>query len=144
MGELGLPVEFREFDVSTKSSALAAQALGCAVAEIAKSVVFRGRRPGVVVISGDRRVDPARVAAVVGAEVGKADAGYVRESTGYPIGGVPPFPHRAEVTVLPDASLRRFEWVWAAGGAPNAVFRVRSSDMLSTIGGGPVDVAEEA
>ena len=98
---LRLEVEFMEFDASTKSSALAAQALGCSVAEIAKSVVFKGRRTAVVVISGEKRVDPAKLWAHEGAPVAIATPDEVRETTGYPIGGVPPFPHSVDVRVLP-------------------------------------------
>ena len=138
---LGLDVEFRSFDSSTRSSALAAQALGCAVAEIAKSVVFKGRRALVVVISGDVRVDQSKLSAVEGCPVAMATPDEVREMTGYPVGGVPPFPHLPEVGVLVDSSVTRFERVWAAGGAPNAVFRLRTVDLLKTVGGSPVRVA---
>jgi len=138
---LGLEVEFREFEVSTKSSALAAQALGCSVAEIAKSVVFKGKRPVVVVISGDKRVDPSKLWSHEGAPVAIATPDEVREMTGYPIGGVPPFPHSGEVAVLVDSSVLRFDRVWAAGGAPNAVFNVKTVDLARTVGGRPVDLA---
>jgi len=137
----GLKVELREFDTSTKSSSLAAQALGCGVGEIAKSVVFQGETPIVVVISGDRRVDLQKLAHVVGSRVEMATPEFVREATGYPIGGVPPFPHNGGVRVLPDVSLTRFRWVWAAGGAPNVVFRVSTPQLFKTVGTGPVDVS---
>ena len=140
--DIGLDVQFRSFDVSTKSSALAAQALGCTVAEIAKSVVFRGKRAVVVVISGDRRVDQSRLSAVEGSPVAMATPSEVRGMTGYPIGGVPPFPHAPEVGVLVDSSVTRFDSVWAAGGAPNAVFRLKSKDLLRILGGSPVQVSE--
>ncbi|MDV3277361.1 MAG: YbaK/EbsC family protein [Nitrososphaerales archaeon] len=138
---LGIDVEFRELSMSTKSSALAAQALGCTVAEIAKSVVFKGRGTVVVVISGDRRVDAVKLSQLKGGDVAVATPDEVREETGYPIGGVPPFPHRKEITVLADSSLLRFEWVWTAGGAPNAVFRIRTEDLLKAVGGTSVAVA---
>lgn len=137
---LGLDVEFREFGVSTRSSVLAAQALGCSPAEIAKSVVFKGRGGLVVVISGDRRVDQSKLSSLKGAPVAIATPDEVREMTGYPIGGVPPFPHSKGVSVLVDSSVLRFEKVWAAGGAPNAVFCVNTADLVEAVGGEPVDL----
>lgn len=137
----GVRADMRELSSSTKSSALAAQALGCTVAEIAKSVVFVGPFPSVVVISGDKRVDSAALAKAVGGEVRMATPDEVRSLTGYPIGGVPPFPHGDGVRVLGDASVGRFRDVWAAGGAPNVVFRIESSELLRILGGTPCDVA---
>jgi prolyl-tRNA editing enzyme YbaK/EbsC (Cys-tRNA(Pro) deacylase) len=136
-----LEIDVREFDSSTKNSTLAAQALGCSVGEIAKSVVFRGKRVYVVVISGDRRVDVTKLGAVVGEHVRVATPVEVREGTGYPIGGVPPFPHRDGVTVLPDLSLARFSGVWAAAGAPNAVFRISPGDLFRIVGSHISDVS---
>ena len=134
-------VEVREFDVSTKNSALAAEALGCTIGEIAKSVVFRGERTFVVVLSGDKRVDSRKLAALVGSRVELATPEAVRSSTGYTIGGVPPFPHDKGVTVLADRSLSRFPAVWAAGGAPNVVFRMKTELLLRTIGTELADIS---
>jgi len=139
---LKLSADIRVFDTSTKNSALAAKALGCTVAEIAKSVVFRGRGAIVVVISGDKRVDTRKLSEVTREQVAVATPEEVRTLTGYPIGGVPPFPHADGVRVLCDESLRRFEHVWAAGGAPNAVFKIGSEELVGNVGGGTVDVAE--
>lgn len=141
LARTGAAFEIREFDESTKNSALAAQALGCTVAEIAKSVVFTGAKTAVVVTSGDRRVSLSKLANIVG-EVKMAKPDEVRERTGFPIGGVPPFPHVGGVAVLPDASLTRFQAVWAAAGAPNAVFRIASSDLVRIVGAGTYDVCE--
>jgi prolyl-tRNA editing enzyme YbaK/EbsC (Cys-tRNA(Pro) deacylase) len=141
IGKSGVTVEFREFGESTKNSELAAQALGCTVAEIAKSVVFVGKSASVVVISGDRRVDQAKLAALLGEDVRIARPDEVRETTGFPIGGVPPFPHKASVAVFPDASLMRFGRVWAASGTPNAVFKVGTKDLLRLVGTGPFDLS---
>ncbi|HKT22125.1 MAG TPA: YbaK/EbsC family protein [Nitrososphaerales archaeon] len=137
----GVGYEIREFGESTKSSALAAQVLGCTVAEIAKSVVFVGSGTAVVVASGDRRVSVPKLSAVMG-RVRIANAEEVREMTGFPIGGVPPFPHGEGVSVLPDVSLTRFRSVWAAAGAPNAVFRMESADVIRLVGAGPFDLCE--
>jgi prolyl-tRNA editing enzyme YbaK/EbsC (Cys-tRNA(Pro) deacylase) len=134
--------EFREFDESTKNSVLAAQALGCSIAEIAKSVVFVGEKTAVVIISGDKRVDGAKLAKVMGTELRVAKGDEVRDKTGFPIGGVPPFPHGEGIAVLVDASLTRFGRVWAAAGTPNSVFGIGTPDLFRLLGGKPVDVAE--
>lgn len=120
-------------DDSARTAAEAAAALGCQVAEIAKSVVFRRLDDDasvVVVTSGDRRVDPHKVGELVGA-VGRADADFVRSTTGYVIGGVPPVAHDGPTVVLVDRSLSRFERVWAAAGHPHAVFPL-SPEALAT------------
>ena len=137
----GASYQLREFDESTRSSALAAQVLGCTVAEIAKSIVFVGTRTAVAVVSGDRRVSVRKLSAVIG-EARMANPDEVREKTGFPIGGVPPFPHSEGVAVLPDVSLTRFEGVWAAAGAPNSVFRMAPPDILRLVGAGPFDLCE--
>ena len=142
LSKSGVRFELREFDQSTRNSALAAQALGCSVAEIAKSVVFVGEKVAVVIISGDRRVDRAKLASVMGTELQIAGPDEVRERTGFPIGGVPPFPHGKSVTVIADSSITRFGHVWAAAGTPNSVFRIGTSELLRLLGDAPVDVAE--
>ena len=131
----------RDFDASTKSSELAAKALGCTIAEIAKSVVFVGDETSVVIISGDKRVDVAKLEKAAGGKARKADADEVRDRTGYPIGGVPPFPHSSGVSVYLDSSLKRHKEVWAAAGSPNSVFRVSVEDLLKTAGKEAVDLA---
>lgn len=140
----GVDFEIREFDASTKSSALAARALGCTLGEIAKSVVFSGPGTAVVIVSGDRRVSPSALARLLGGEVRVATPGEVRERTGYPIGGVPPFPHGTGVRVFADVSLKRFPRVWAAAGAPNAVFRIGTEDLVRLVGRPVCDVSELA
>ena len=142
LSKSGAKYELREFGESTKNSALAAQVLGCSVAEIAKSIVFVGEKTAVVIISGDKRVDGARLANVVGAKLRVAKADEVRDRTGFPIGGVPPFPHREGIAVLIDTSLTRFARVWAAAGTPNSVFGIDTVDLFRLLGSKPVDVAE--
>jgi prolyl-tRNA editing enzyme YbaK/EbsC (Cys-tRNA(Pro) deacylase) len=140
----GLDAEIREFDTSTRNSLLAAQALGCSVAEIAKSVVFSGGGTLVVIVSGDRKVDTGKLAGITGSVVELATPEAVRENTGYPIGGVPPFPHNEGVRVIPDLSLTRFQSVWAAGGVPNVVFKMATDTMLRVLGVDPVDVSAQS
>jgi prolyl-tRNA editing enzyme YbaK/EbsC (Cys-tRNA(Pro) deacylase) len=142
LSKTGAKYELKEFDESTKNSALAAQALGCTVAEIAKGVVFVGAKTAVIIISGDKRVDGAKLAKAAGADLRIAKPDEVRERTGFPIGGVPPFPHEEGVTVFADESLCRFSHVWAAAGSPNSVFRIGTRDLLRLIASPAVDVAE--
>jgi len=142
LAKSGVAFEQRDFGESTKNSSLAALALGCTVAEIAKSVVFVGEKTSVVIISGDKRVDQSKLSKATGGTVRIAGPDEVRELTGFPIGGVPPFPHKEEVTVFPDRSLTRFGQVWAAAGTPNSVFRIGTDDLLRLIGRGPFELAE--
>jgi len=141
--ERGIEARVVTLDDSTKTSQMAADALGCTVAEIAKSIVFRGGDTAlVVVISGDRRVDTMKLSEAFGGGVSKADADWVREQTGYVIGGVPPFPHGEGVEVFLDSSLRRFEKVWAAAGDPNSVMHISAAEIEGVLGSKPVDVAQ--
>jgi prolyl-tRNA editing enzyme YbaK/EbsC (Cys-tRNA(Pro) deacylase) len=121
-----------EFEQATRTSAEAAAAIGCEVAEIAKSIVFRGAESGqavVVVASGSNRVSEAKVAAQVGEKLARADADFVREATGYAIGGVAPIGHAKPVKLLLDADLQRFSKVWAAGGTPYSVFPLTPEEL---------------
>ena len=143
MSEYGIEARSVTLGTSTRTSRMAADALGCTVPEIAKSIVFTdGERAYVVVISGDRRVDLGKLGAAVGAKVTVGDAVAVRRLTGYVIGGVPPFPHDDGVVVILDRSLERFRHVWAAGGAPNSVVRFSLEQLHGVLGPGTVDVAE--
>jgi prolyl-tRNA editing enzyme YbaK/EbsC (Cys-tRNA(Pro) deacylase) len=142
LDERGIEARIVTLNDSTRTSQLAAIALGCTVAEIAKSIAFRaGEGAVVVVISGDRRVDAIKVSTHLGVKVGNANATTVKELTGYTIGGVPPFPHDAGVRVLLDSSLTRFENVWAAAGTPNSVMNLRVEQLRDIVGGELVNVA---
>jgi prolyl-tRNA editing enzyme YbaK/EbsC (Cys-tRNA(Pro) deacylase) len=142
LAKSGKRFEIKDFAESTKSSAFAARVLGCTVAEIAKSVVFVGEMTAVVIISGDKRVNTSKLGNFLGGDVRMANPDEARESTGYPIGGVPPFPHSSGVVVLPEVSLTRFREVWAAAGAPNAVFKMEVPDLLNLVGQSPHDLSE--
>jgi len=140
--EKGIEARVVTLDESTRTSQLAADALGCTVAEIAKSIVFKaGEQAVVVVISGDMRVDAKKVGALLGTKVGNADADAVKVLTGYVIGGVPPFPHEPSVKVLLDGSLTRFEKIWAAAGTPNSVVNLTVAQLRGQVGDF-VDVAQ--
>ena len=128
----GIEATVVEFEQPTRTSADAAAAIGCTVAEIAKSVVFRGKASGqavVVVASGANRVSEEKVAAKVGEELARADADFVRASTGYVIGGVAPIGHSQPVKLLLDEDLRRFAKVWAAAGTPHSVFPLAPEEL---------------
>ena len=140
--EKGIDARIITLGDSTRTSQLAAEALGCTIAEIAKSVVFlHGDSSVIVVISGDKRVDMRKLFAFLGGKVGNADAETVREKTGYVIGGVPPFPHNPGVIVLLDSSLNRFDKVWAAAGTPNSVMRLSVRELADTVNRGFIDLA---
>jgi prolyl-tRNA editing enzyme YbaK/EbsC (Cys-tRNA(Pro) deacylase) len=125
------------FDASTRTSAEAAAAVGCSVGAIAKSLIFRvqgSERPVLAIASGAHRVDPARIA-MAGHAVSRADPDWVRAVTGFAIGGVAPIGHLVPPVVLLDDALWSFAEVWAAAGAPNAVFRT-TPDRLAKLTGG--------
>ena len=137
LAQHGLGLEVREFAASTRTAADAAAAIGCTVAQIAKSILFRAtksNRPVLVVASGVNRVDEKKVAALVGEPLGKADADFVRDRTGFVIGGVPPVGHAEKVTTFVDEDLLVLPELWAAAGTPNAVFRLTPADLVRITG----------
>ncbi len=126
-------------EVAARTAQEAADALGIALGQIAKSVVFRRKRDEaavLVVTSGDKRVDEHKVAAIVGS-VGRADAEFVKARTGFTIGGVAPIGHLEAPVLLIDRELFRFSEIWAAAGHPNGVFRL-SPHELAKLTGAPV------
>ena len=130
----GFPHEVVELESSTRTAAEAAQAIGCRVEQIVKSLVFRGRTSGapvLVIASGTNRVNERRIAEYLGEPIEKADANFVREQTGFAIGGVPPIGHRQRLTVFIDQDLLRYSEIWAAAGTPNAVFRLSPADLVA-------------
>jgi prolyl-tRNA editing enzyme YbaK/EbsC (Cys-tRNA(Pro) deacylase) len=130
-------------DRSARTAAEAADALGCEVGQIAKSLVFRGEhsgRPVLVVAEGTNRVDEEKVAALIGEPIGRADAAFVREKTGYAIGGVPPLGHTEPPVALVEEDLLRHPRVWAAAGHPNAVFGLDPQELPAMTGGRVADV----
>ena len=122
---------------SARTAAQAAAALGCEIAQIAKSLVFAAADGhGVLVItSGSNRVDETRIAALLGESIGKATAAQVREWTGYAIGGVPPVAHQTPLRTFLDADLAQYEQIWAAAGHPHSVFPLTFTDLVRWTGG---------
>lgn len=142
----GLAAEIREFDASTRTSADAAAAIGCAVEQIAKSLIFKGVESGqaiLIVASGGNRVDEKKAASALGEKIGKADADFVRAETGFAIGGVAPIAHAKPTRVLIDRDLLIYAEIWAAAGAPNAVFRLTPADLIRLTGGHVADVKKD-
>ena len=140
---LGLALEVVELPASTRTAQEAAQAVGCTVGQIVKSLVFRALqsdRPVLVETSGLNRVDETRLAALLGEPVGKADADFVRQRTGFVIGGVPPLGHAEALPTFIDQDLLQYQEIWAAAGTPNAVFRLTPAELLQMTGGQVVAV----
>jgi prolyl-tRNA editing enzyme YbaK/EbsC (Cys-tRNA(Pro) deacylase) len=141
---LGHPHAPQFLDTAARTSQEAADALGVAVGQIAKSVVFRRKSDEVavlVVTSGDRRVDETKVAQIVGA-IGRADAEFVKAATGFTIGGVSPLAHATPVVTLIDRELFRFDQVWAAAGHPHGVFPMSPAELEKLTGAPVHDVVQ--
>ncbi len=136
----------RAFPEGTRSAAEAAAAIGCDVAEIAKSVVLRdaGGRAVIVVASGANRVDARKVAALVGLQVKRADVEFVRAATGFAIGGVSPLGLAGGATLLFDEDLLRFATIWPAAGSPNHVFSTTPAELLRLTGARTADIKEDS
>ncbi len=138
LGARGFSFEIQELDQSTRTAAEAATAIGCEVAQIAKSVLFRARDSGravLVIASGVNRVDEKAVAALLSEKLDKADADFVRRETGFAIGGVPPVGHDKPVVTFIDEDILAFDEIWAAAGTPFAVFRLDPHSLAALTGG---------
>ena len=141
----GSPAEVVELAGAATTAALAAEALGVQVGQIANSlVVLADAAPFMVLTSGANRVDLNKVAAVLGAaKVGRADAETVRAATGFTIGGVSPVAHATEIPVLVDQDLQQYDVIWAAAGTAHTVFPTTYADLVRLSGGRPADVRQE-
>ena len=139
----GVATRIVEYDVPARTSAEAAAVLGCAVGQIAKSLIFRATSgsPVLVIASGAHRVDEAKVAALAGEPIGKADADFVRAVTGYAIGGIPPLAHAQALRTFVDRNLMQYETVYAAGGTPHAMFPIAPAELVRVAGGAIADTA---
>lgn len=140
--ETGLKIEIVKFDSSTRTASEAASQLGCSIAQIAKSIVFKTKEnnsPLLVVASGINRINE-KIFVKEGTEIEKADADFVKKQTGYVIGGVPPFGFGKEITTYIDQDLLKHQTVWAAAGTPNSVFKISTNDLLKLIKGKVIKV----
>jgi len=133
-----------ELEASTRTSAEAAAAVGTTVSRIAKSLIFRaGDKPVLAIASGENRVDEKKLAALVGARVERPDAEFVRNRTGFAIGGVPPLGHPTRIKTYIDRDLLALGEIWAAAGTPNAVFKLRAEELAPMTGGEVADIAKK-
>lgn len=129
----GVKLQVVELKESTRTSQEAAQAIGCEVGQIVKSVIFKAKRSGrpiLVIASGVNRVDERKIEELIGEPLGKADADFVRARTGFVIGGVPPICHDEPIQTFIDQDLLSHRELWAAAGTPNAVFRLTPDELL--------------
>lgn len=134
---LGLEIEIVEMAESTRTAQEAAAACGCSVGQIVKSLVFRGADSGLpylLLVSGDNRVNERAVAGAIGETLKRPDARYVRDITGFAIGGIPPFGHTSPLKTFVDADLLRFETVWAAAGTPRCVMELPRNAFQDALG----------
>lgn len=143
LADAGIDAEVRVLPDSARTAKDAAAALGCGVSQIVKSLVFRAvdtDRPVLVLASGPDRVDEDRLAALVGAPIEQAKATWVKQRTGFAVGGVPPLGHTERLIPYVDANLLRHTTVWAAAGTPHAVFGSDPRTLVAVTGGTVVDL----
>ena len=140
---LGFDCRVIEFQESTRTSAEAAARIGCQIGQIVKSLIFSGQtsgKPVLVLTSGANRVDESRISQYVGESIGRADAEFVRATTGFVIGGVPPVGHDQPLETYLDEDLLQYAKIWAAAGTPNAVFEMTPVALEKMTGGKVVRV----
>jgi len=140
---LGFPNQVLELQSTTRTSAEAAQAVGCRVEQIAKSIIFQGKqthKPVLVIASGPNRVNEKRIEEFISESLGKANADFVRKHTGFAIGGVPPIGHLEKLEIFIDEDLLKYEEIWAAAGSPHAVFKLTPSALVQMTGGRVISI----
>ena len=133
-----------EFDESTHTAQEAADAIGCQLAQIAKSILFRSAsgRPVLVIASGINKVDEKKIRALLGEKIERASPDFVKEMTGFEVGGVPPLGHASPCVTYLDEDLMAYPTRWAAGGTPNAVFEIGFERLAEMSGATVADVAK--
>lgn len=139
----GYSLQVLELPDSTRTAIEAAEAIGCQVGQIVKSLIFRRvqtDQPILVLASGVNRVNEKKIGQIVGEAIGKADADFVRQHTGFAIGGVPPVGHNEPIATFIDKDLLEYEQIWAAAGTPHAVFRLSAADLEDLTGGRVINI----
>lgn len=129
----GWQLQVLELPDSTRTAQEAADALGCQIGQIVKSLIFRRKHSGaplLVAASGANRVNEKQIKSLINEPLGKADADFVRQQTGFPIGGVPPVGHDKPIETIIDQDLHNYEYIWAAAGTPHAVFRLTPQQLV--------------
>ncbi len=140
----GLSLQVVEMPASTRTANDAAAAVGCQVGQIVKSLVFKKMNSGkalLITASGANRVNEQLIAELIHEPIGKADAEFVRQQTGFVIGGIPPIGHTQPIETLIDQDLFQFSEIWAAAGTPNAVFRLTPTELEHMTGGRVVNIS---
>lgn len=138
LDQFGLNMDVLELPESTRTAKEAAKAIGCQVGQIAKSLIFktvRTERPILVIASGVNRVNVEKISNHIGEQITKADAKFVRQQTGYVIGGVPPVGHKKKIDTYLDEDLIQHRQIWAAAGTPFAVFELTGDNLIKITGG---------
>ena len=136
--ERGFDCTVIEHAQSTRTAQEAADRAGCLLGQITKSLIFKGKQTGkpiLVLTSGANRVDEKLISEYAGEPIGRADADFVRNVTGFAIGGVPPLGHASEIETFIDEDLLQYAEIWAAAGSPHAVFKLTPSDLIKMTGG---------
>lgn len=134
-----------ELPGSTRTADDAAAAIGCDVAQIAKSLIFMDKNTGepiLIIASGAHRVDTTKIHQQTGVRLTRADADYVRQRTGFAIGGIPPVAHTNPIETMLDQALQQYDLIWAAAGTPNAVFKLTPAQLQRLTAGKWVELAE--
>lgn len=144
LANAGLTCRVVELSDSTRTAQDAANAIGCDVAQIVKSLIFKTRnsqKPVLVLASGPNRVNEKVIEAFVGEKIVKADADFTRDVTGFAIGGIPPIGHKEPIDLIfIDEDLMKFEEIWAAAGTPNAVFNLKGKDLCKMTQGKVISI----
>jgi prolyl-tRNA editing enzyme YbaK/EbsC (Cys-tRNA(Pro) deacylase) len=137
LANFGLDLEVVELPDSTRTAPEAAAAVGCNVEQIVKSLIFKTKsgEPVLITASGGNRVNEKRIREIIGEKIARADADFVREVTGYPIGGVPPIAHVQRIETIIDEDLLQYAEIWAAAGTPNAVFKLTPQELVKITNG---------
>ena len=140
LDSFGLELKVRELEHSTRTAQDAANAVDCELGQIVKSLIFKSAdRPLLFLVSGKNQLNVNGVAAQLNITLEKANADFVRESTGFPIGGVPPVAHAQKMDVFIDRDLMAYDLIWAAAGTPHAVFPLKSKDLPRITSGRLID-----
>lgn len=132
LNSLGYEYQVIEHAESTRTAQEAAERAGCDLGQIVKSLIFRGKtsgKPILVLTSGANRVDEKRISEYAGESIGRADADFVREVTGFAIGGIPPIGHAQKMETYLDEDFLQYSLIWAAAGTPNAIFELKTEDL---------------
>ena len=143
LNELGYAYSVIEHAESTRTAQEAADRAGCELGQIVKSLIFKGKdsgKPILILVSGPNRVNEKQIGEYAGEAIGKADADFVRTTTGFAIGGVPPVGHAEAMDTYLDEDFLKYATIWAAAGTPNAIFELKTEDLQKMTNGKVVKV----